>query len=170
MNGVDATEHYDSSTSTASLPPSLLTIVLDTNPYIWSQLHDTLPLSAAVANLLVFINAHLACNYSNRVAVVASHLRHATWLYPTPAEVTSPDDAEGDQEASDQDDKDDSVKPATVHKYKYRPFADIEAQISRNLKRLLRHTPTPGVASASASASPVPDEGKLRRRRRDWIR
>ncbi|KAI5288812.1 RNA polymerase II transcription factor B subunit 4 [Ascosphaera acerosa] len=84
MNSIDASEHYNASPSGAA-SSSLLTIVLDTNPYEWAQLDDTLPLSVAVANLLVFINAHLACHYTNRVAVVASHCRHATWLYPTPA-------------------------------------------------------------------------------------
>ncbi|RMZ76936.1 hypothetical protein DV737_g4574, partial [Chaetothyriales sp. CBS 132003] len=46
--------------------PSLLTVILDTNPLAWALLEDTLPLSSAVANVLVFINAHLASNYTNK--------------------------------------------------------------------------------------------------------
>ena len=69
--------------------PSLLTIVLDTNPAAWALLSDTLPLSAVVANLLVFINAHLACNYTNKVAVIASHPDKAQWLYP-PTQFSTP--------------------------------------------------------------------------------
>lgn len=97
MNPIDATEHYE--TSTHGTPPSslplisnkdandadpalLLTIILDTNPHAWSLLESSLPFSQAVANILVFINAHLACNYANEVAVVASHSHQASWLYP----------------------------------------------------------------------------------------
>jgi transcription initiation factor TFIIH subunit 3 len=64
--------------------PSLLTIILDTNPHAWSLLSPTLPLSKAIATILVFINAHLAFNYANKVAVVASHCQRAQWLYPSP--------------------------------------------------------------------------------------
>src|ERR1700709_1978660 len=64
--------------------PSLLVIVLDTNPHAWALLAPTLPLSKAIANILVFINAHLAVNNANQVAVVASHSHRAVWLYPRP--------------------------------------------------------------------------------------
>ncbi|KAF7128725.1 hypothetical protein CNMCM5793_003576 [Aspergillus hiratsukae] len=80
MNAVDATEHYETSASDPA--PSLLTIILDTNPHAWALLEASLPLSTAIANILVFVNAHLACNYANEVAVVASHAQKATWLYP----------------------------------------------------------------------------------------
>ncbi|MCJ1403677.1 RNA polymerase II transcription factor B subunit 4 [Xylographa trunciseda] len=82
MDAVDGTEHYE---KTSSEPPaSLLTIVLDTNPHAWALLQPTLTLSQAVANLLVFINAHLAFNNANKVAVIASHLQRAEFLYPSP--------------------------------------------------------------------------------------
>ena len=53
--------------------PSLLVVILDTNPAAWSLLSDSLTISNAVTSLLVFINSHLACNYTNNVAVLASH-------------------------------------------------------------------------------------------------
>ncbi|MCJ1413990.1 RNA polymerase II transcription factor B subunit 4 [Xylographa parallela] len=82
MDAVDGTEHYE---KTSSEPPtSLLTIVLDTNPHAWALLQPTLTLSQAVANLLVFINAHLAFNNANKVAVIASHIGRADFLYPSP--------------------------------------------------------------------------------------
>lgn len=62
--------------------PSLLNVIIDTNPYAWASLAKTLTVSQAVANLLVFINAHLAFNYANQVAVIASHTEHAEFLYP----------------------------------------------------------------------------------------
>ena len=74
----------------SELSPSLLTIILDTNPAAWSLLSPTLTLSSTVANLLVFINAHLAGNYLNKVAVLASHCDEARWLYPTPTEQHPP--------------------------------------------------------------------------------
>ena len=82
MNAVDGTDrggqHDDAE------PPSLLAIVLDTNPHAWALLEDSLPLSKVVVNLLVFINAHLAINHANRVAVLASHSEKAEWLYTAP--------------------------------------------------------------------------------------
>ena len=62
-----------------------MAIILDTNPRAWSALSDILPLSRAIANILVFINAHLAFNYANKVAVIASHSQTAQWLYPAPS-------------------------------------------------------------------------------------
>ncbi|KAI5302679.1 RNA polymerase II transcription factor B subunit 4 [Ascosphaera pollenicola] len=151
MNSIDASEHYDASSSTAS--SSLLTIVLDTNPYAWSQLSDSLPLSAAVANLLIFINAHLACDYTNRVAVVASHYRHATWLYPTPVEKTSIGDepAENDENDDEATKKFSDASSNSTTRYKYPPFAQVEHQISRNLKRLLSQTPAKDVKSSAST-------------------
>jgi len=64
----------------------LLTIILDTNPHAWALLSETLPLSKAIASIFVFINAHLAFNYANKVAIVASHSQRAQWLYPSPTE------------------------------------------------------------------------------------
>merc|ERR1711939_324043 len=51
----------------------------------------TLSFSSAIANLLVFINAHLAANYTNKVAVIASHCDKAQWLYPSPTDQKLPD-------------------------------------------------------------------------------
>ncbi|KAI9670427.1 MAG: RNA polymerase II transcription factor B subunit 4 [Trizodia sp. TS-e1964] len=83
MDGIDGTKHYEKTSDEA--PPSLLIIVLDTNPHAWFQLSKTLPISKAIANVLVFLNAHLAFNYANKVAVIASHCGRASWLYPSPS-------------------------------------------------------------------------------------
>ncbi|KAI1347752.1 TFIIH subunit Tfb4/p34 [Xylaria sp. FL0043] len=81
MNRIDASDHYDESAFT-SQTPSLLTVVIDTNPRAWAALHDLLPVSQAVANILVFIHAHLAYGNENQVAVLAAHTNRAVWLYP----------------------------------------------------------------------------------------
>ncbi|KAI0535582.1 TFIIH subunit Tfb4/p34 [Xylaria digitata] len=81
MNRIDASEHYDESGFTHQTP-SLLTVVIDTNPRAWAAIHDLLPISKAIANILVFINAHLAYGNENQVAVLAAHTNRAVWLYP----------------------------------------------------------------------------------------
>ncbi|KAI0806362.1 TFIIH subunit Tfb4/p34 [Xylaria sp. FL0064] len=81
MNRIDASDHYDESAFT-SQTPSLLTVVIDTNPRAWAAIHDLLPVSQAVANILVFIHAHLAYGNENQVAVLAAHTNRAVWLYP----------------------------------------------------------------------------------------
>ncbi len=87
MDGVDASDHYE--VSAVAETPALLTIVLDTNPRAWAALASTLPLSKAIANILVFANSHLALESTNQVAVIASHSDRAVWLYPSPKEVAA---------------------------------------------------------------------------------
>ncbi|KAJ5754816.1 Transcription factor Tfb4 [Penicillium manginii] len=131
MNSVDASEHYD--LGTTDLAPSLLTIVFDTNPHAWAALNQSLPLSNAVANLLVFINAHLACNYANEVAVVASHSQKAAWLYPSQHETPSTTTADRDGDVAMN-----GSAPAQTNKY--RPFRIVEEQVTKNLKDLMDST------------------------------
>ncbi|KAL9111055.1 MAG: hypothetical protein Q9227_004488 [Pyrenula ochraceoflavens] len=82
METVDGSEHYERSIEETS--PSLLTVILDTNPAAWDLFSETLPFHKAVSDLLIFLNAHIASNYTNKVAVLASHCNSATWLYPAP--------------------------------------------------------------------------------------
>lgn len=114
-----------------------MTIVLDTNPHAWALLAPTLPLSKAVANLIVFINAHLAFNHANQVAVVASHSQEARWLYPRP-----PGAAEGVQEDS---------KNAGDDANKYRPFAVLERDLMESLRSLIKDTSIDDVASTTTT-------------------
>ncbi|KAL1311814.1 hypothetical protein AAFC00_001893 [Neodothiora populina] len=144
MNAVDATSREERTDS--GVPPSLLTIVLDTNPHAWSILSSTLPLTQAVANMLVFINAHLAINNMNRIAVMASHSGRAQFLYPTPTlpkERPSSVNGNGAQngEAMDVDMADaPSSTKLSGDPNKYRPFATIENAITANLRDLITTT------------------------------
>ncbi|KAJ5803007.1 uncharacterized protein N7503_005457 [Penicillium pulvis] len=133
MNSVDASEHYD--LGATDLAPSLLTIILDTNPHAWAALENSLPLSKAVANILVLINAHLACNYANEVAVVASHSQKAAWLYPVPSDTRESADRDGDVAMNVTN----GGAPA-AQTNKYRPFRLVEEQVNSNLKALLDTT------------------------------
>ncbi|KAJ5945874.1 hypothetical protein N7454_002713 [Penicillium verhagenii] len=133
MNSVDASEHYD--LGATDLAPSLLTIILDTNPHAWAALENSLSLSQAVANILVFINAHLACNYANEVAVVASHSQKAAWLYPVLSTTRESADREGDVAM-----KVTNGEAPTTQTNKYRPFRLVEEQVTSNLQKLLDST------------------------------
>ena len=152
MNAIDATDR--SGTNDETEPASLLTIIFDTNPHAWALLEDSLSLSKVVVNLLVFINAHLAINHANRVAVLASHSECAKWLYPTPRHNTRPTTrANGDDvEMRDED--------ATSNGYsaqppddanKYRPFAHIEHALTNNLRNLMDSTSPEALTSTPAT-------------------
>ncbi|KAF1817194.1 transcription factor Tfb4 [Eremomyces bilateralis CBS 781.70] len=140
MNAIDGTTSSFHVRSTDAPPPSLLVIVLDTNPYAWSLLADTLPLQNVVANLLVFINAHLAINHANQVAVLASHTHCVQWLYPPPPPPL-PTDSTGDVLMTEPDQPDPTPHPPTDDANKYRPFRLVEQQILSNLRSLLTSSP-----------------------------
>ncbi|TVY22790.1 General transcription and DNA repair factor IIH subunit [Lachnellula hyalina] len=139
MNAVDGSDHYEAAVEGPS--PSLLVIVLDTNPHAWALLAPTLPLSKAIANILVFINAHLAVNNANQVAVVASHSHRAVWLYPRPPSSSSSEDVEM---TNDQPPKLDDAN-------KYRPFALIENSLLASLRDLISTTAEKDVATTSTT-------------------
>ncbi|SPO03960.1 related to basic transcription factor 2 (35 kd SU) [Cephalotrichum gorgonifer] len=134
----DATEHYDIPNTDEI--PSLLAIVLDTNPRAWAALEDTLPLSRAVANLLIFINGHLAFSNANQVAVIASHTTKASWLYPPPhdavntAQATAADGE--DVHMRDAAGPGSSVPPAIFSANKFPLFAQVEAAVASSLAAL----------------------------------
>jgi len=134
MNAVDATSRGTEADTSA--PPSLLTVVLDTNPHAWNLLVSSLPLSKTLASLLVFLNAHLAINPANKVAVLASHAERAVWLYPTP-------DGPESAKASSGGPVDDANK--------YRPFAALERAITVDLNRLMDSTDASSLASSTTT-------------------
>lgn len=150
MNAVDGTDREAAQQD--SEPPSLLTIILDTNPHAWALLADSLPLSKAVANLLVLINAHLAINYANRVAVIASHSEHAEWLYPIAANAVllGSTHANEDEEMRDDDQQGGPVLPIDDAN-KYRPFAQLEHALLGNLRRLMDSTTSDAISSAPST-------------------
>ncbi|KAL1987024.1 hypothetical protein VTN96DRAFT_4898 [Rasamsonia emersonii] len=151
MNAVDASEHYEAGSNEPA--PSLLAIILDTNPHAWALLEKSLPLSKALANILVFINAHLACNYTNEVAVVAAHSQRAAWLYPSHRQQNSTPgsvDADGDIEMNGHADEG-SASRSTAQANKYRPFRVVEEQVTRNLRELLASTDASHVSSTTST-------------------
>ncbi|XXG96331.1 SWI5-dependent HO expression protein 4 [Hypoxylon texense] len=158
MNRIDASDHYNESASKTSQIPSLLTIIIDTNPRAWAALGDLLPISKAVANLLVFVNAHLAFGNDNHVAILAAHTNRAVWLYP---KSPNPDHRPGtngssngssngsasngqeDVEMTDADGQVDGEAAAPGHRTsanKFPPFTQVESSILTSLRSLINAT------------------------------
>lgn len=132
MDAVDVSDHYE--VSTAEETPSLLAVVIDTNPRAWAALDARLPLSKAIANILVFVNAHLAFSNVNKVAVIAAHVNRAVWLYPAPPRVASRD-ASGDVSMSDA-----APENAPSSANKFPQFAQIESTVMASLQKLMSET------------------------------
>lgn len=127
--------------SSEGVPPSLLAIVLDTNPHAWAHLSSTLPLATALANILVFINAHLASGNANSVAVIASHSNKSCFLYPTPV----PPSPQPRQQVANGDNETDGTAEKTSYSVqdnpnKYRPFANVETAVLNNFAKLMEGT------------------------------
>ncbi|SMR61758.1 unnamed protein product [Zymoseptoria tritici ST99CH_3D1] len=151
MNAVDATER--GSGQQDGEPPSLLTIILDTNPHAWALLEDSLSLSKVVVNLLVFVNAHIAINHANRVAVLASHSERAEWLYPTAptshSHRTNGEDVEMADSTATMNGGANHPPPDDPNKY--RPFAQIEHALANNLRKLIERTSTSSLSATPAT-------------------
>lgn len=135
QDAVDASEHYEIY-NTEEIP-SLLTIVIDTNPRAWAAISSVLPISRAVANILVFINAHLAFNNANQVAVIAAHTNRAVWLYPTPPKPPPPPSEDVEMTDASNSNK---PKPPTNSANKFPQFAAIESSLLTSLRSLVEST------------------------------
>ncbi|KAL2127901.1 hypothetical protein VTI74DRAFT_10009 [Chaetomium olivicolor] len=150
QDAVDASEHYE--VYNTDDIPSLCTIIIDTNPRAWAALADVLPISKAIANILIFVNAHLAFSNSNQVAVIASHTNRAIWLYPTPPKQASEDvdmrDAGG---ASDQNRSSSSSSSSSANKYPQ--FAQIEKSLLTSLRALVEDTSTDDLSTTTTQIS-----------------
>jgi len=154
MNIVDGTDRTEREAELE--PPSLLVIVLDTNPHAWAILKDSLPLPKAAANLLVFINAHLAISSANRVAVIASHAERAEWLYPVPIRLSAATNGSArTDEDTDMLDGETAGHGGPVQPpddaNKYRPFAHVEHSLLTSLQRLIATTTSDAISSTPAT-------------------
>ncbi|KAK0706514.1 transcription factor Tfb4-domain-containing protein [Lasiosphaeria miniovina] len=151
---VDASEHYEVLTTNDT--PSLCVIVIDTNPRAWAAIANVLPLSKAVANILVFVNTHLAFNNSNQVALIAAHPQRAVWLYPTsPKPPTSTlEDVEMGNAAGGNPIHAASAAPDAAAQHsanKYPQFAQIEASLLTALRALIDETTSADIASTTTT-------------------
>ncbi|CAL8578650.1 RNA polymerase II transcription factor B subunit 4 [Xanthoria parietina] len=136
MDKLDGSDHY--SKPSDEPPISLLTIILDSHPTAWALLSPTLPFSTFLAHLLVFINAHLACNNSNQICLIAAHPHRAEFLYPSPSpSPASPTDSRNGHSEQHQS------EPISEANH-YRPFLSLQQTLLASLTALLTtHSPPP---------------------------
>lgn len=158
MDAVDATDHYEIYATEET--PSLLAIVVDTNPRAWAALKRELPISKALANILVFVNSHLAYSSTNQVALIASHTNRAIWLYPPRpkpkgARTQGNGQHDGDIEMADADRP--SIPPPKKRNAaaanKYPQFAQIESSIVASLRDLMSSTTEADLATTTTQIS-----------------
>ncbi|KAG8162957.1 hypothetical protein KVR01_007435 [Diaporthe batatas] len=145
MDAVDATDHYEIYATEET--PSLCAVVIDTNPRAWAALKRDLPISKALANILVFINSHLAFSSTNQVALIASHTNRAVWLYPPrpkPREARPRGNGQHDGDVEMADAAPTSIPPPKKRNAnaanKYPQFAQIESSIVASLRELMSST------------------------------
>lgn len=158
MDAVDATDHYEVYATEET--PSLCAIVIDTNPRAWAALKRDLPISTALANILVFVNSHLAFSSTNQVALVASHTNRAVWLYPPRpkpkgSRAKGNGQQDGDIEMTDADHP--SIPPPKKRNAsaanKYPQFAQIESAIVASLRELMSSTTEADLATTTTQIS-----------------
>ncbi|KAH6623020.1 transcription factor Tfb4-domain-containing protein [Chaetomium tenue] len=142
QDAVDASEHYE--VYNTDDIPSLCTIVIDTNPRAWAALTDVLPISKAIANILVFVNSHLAFSNSNQVSIIAAHTNRAVWLYPAPPRQARSQDVDMQNAANDS-------KSSSANKYPQ--FAQIENSLLTSLRALINDTTDADLASTTTQIS-----------------
>ena len=119
-------------------------IILDTNPFAWDELSSVLTLKQTVANLVIFVNSHLAINHANKVAIIASHPDRASYMHPVArlkslnsATKTKTGHADSDVNMADTDIETPDVTDAAN---KYRPFAVVERELLASLSELFAST------------------------------
>lgn len=181
MDAVDSSDRYD--VSAAEDTPSLLTVVLDTNPRAWASLAPVLPLSRAIANVLVLVNAHLSFSNVNQVALIAAHNSRAAWLYPEHQQPSSSSSSSSSSSApppataaAASTTTAGAANPATNTDHagdtemaeappggnggaqkasanKYPQFAQIEAIVLRSIKRLIEETTSQDLACETTKLS-----------------
>ncbi|KAF7548900.1 hypothetical protein G7046_g8513 [Stylonectria norvegica] len=145
MDAVDVSEHYEVTTTEET--PSLLSIVIDTNPRAWAALSDVLPMSRAIASILVFVNAHLAFSNANQIAIIAAHVDRAAWLYPSPPQPSTRDTA-GDVQMQDAPA---SAPPASANKYPQ--FSQIEHAVLSSIRGIVDQTTQADLVSTTTQLS-----------------
>lgn len=117
--------------------PSLLVFILDTNPSAWAALNGP-SLRQSLADVLIFINAHLAFNHRNQTAIIASHIETACFLYPSKTANSRKEQARGTQDAQ---------RAANA----YRTFLAVQDEAIENLQALLDSTTEASISSNHSS-------------------
>lgn len=154
MDAVDATTHYEIYATEET--PSLCAIIIDTNPRAWAAIKKDLPISRALANIIVFVNSQLAYSSTNQVAIIASHTNRAVWLWPAPPKPSHSAQNGDDVEMADADGSGKSrsaAKEGRTAANKYAQFAQIESSILSSLRELMTSTTESDLSTTTAQIS-----------------
>lgn len=115
--------------------PSLLVVVLDTAPKLWAELDNEKDQNANIISVLqsiiVFLNAHLAFNGSNRVAVIAAHSQGIKYLYPKSNSKQSRDQSSSNSSFSTKD-------LSIISNDMYRQFRNVDETLVEELYNLFQ--------------------------------
>ncbi|KAL5615417.1 hypothetical protein BROUX41_005464 [Berkeleyomyces rouxiae] len=149
MNAVDASDHFEVSGDSTDSAASILAIIIDTNPRAWAALNDSLPLSKAIANILVYLNAHMALGTANQVAIIASHTNCAAWLYPQP-QIPAPAPIEADGDVAMQDAQ---APPKTSSVHKEAALIHVENTVISSYERLVANTTEADISCTTTQLS-----------------
>lgn len=123
--------------------PSLLTVVVDLSPQGWYNVRDQITLQDAMKSLLVFLNAHLALNNANQVALVASTPRGSRFLYPNPEKKYDFD----------------SGAPSLVNKDMYRQFRLVDEAVLEEVNLVVEEEAKAMAAEKAAGKEDLPVVG-----------
>lgn len=107
--------------------PSLLVLIIDTNPLYWST--SSFPFKSLLESVLLFINSYLLLHRRNRLVVIASHHNKSKILFPTSSSVDTTGSAE--------------------------QFGKVDTQIVDELQKLVTETPDVVDKSKSSIASAI---------------
>ncbi|CCG81596.1 RNA polymerase II transcription factor B subunit 4 [Taphrina deformans PYCC 5710] len=124
MDRFDTLRHLnDDATHQDKNEGSLVVFILDTNPSAWASLSSP-TLQQSLADIFIFLNAHLALSHTNKTAVIASHIGTARFLYPSPEETfKQPSERDLHREAN-----------------AYKPFLAVQDEVLHNISTLLNST------------------------------
>ncbi|OBA21253.1 transcription factor Tfb4 [Metschnikowia bicuspidata var. bicuspidata NRRL YB-4993] len=116
---------------------SLLTVILDLSPTAWHAIRAQVSIQETVKSLLVFLNAHLALNNSNQVAVIASLPFGSRFLHPSTGRRY--EDVDENSEGGSE-----KPKATLINEGMYRQFRLVDTAVLLELNEELRRLATPG--------------------------
>lgn len=122
------------STKTSSIEesPSLLTVIVDVTPQLWTAFDEKNDKKGSILEvlkaLIVFLNAHLAFNTSNQVALIAAHSQGIKYLYP-----------KSNNDSDNSNKKNSSKKDLfIISKNMYRKFRSVDETLVEELSTLFK--------------------------------
>lgn len=127
-------KHQGNKLNVVEESPSLLTVVIDITPQLWTEFDEKNGKKGNILDvlkaLIVFLNAHLAFNISNQVAVIAAHSQGIKYLYPKSGSNSNASDLDGDDEAN--------TDKFIISKNMYRRFRNVDETLVEELYTLFK--------------------------------